>query len=204
MQGVKVLGLMSYYDALRYIPVSYSRETGKQGRFVIGVAPIDYSVFAMINDPMAPPEIRSSDAPASFGAEKNQLFHSCRVEEWACWPAGLTDVPCHLRQENSSQKTRCQRPVRSRSLGRVCERFLRTDDDVLGNGTQLDFSRTIEHETTREIGHVRGDPRRIQPVGLTKKSNTGAIEYWPMADRIDVDGARPSSYDETGVDEPRF
>ena len=176
----EALGLMSYYDALRYIPVSYSRETGKQGRFVIGVAPIDYSVFAMINDPMAPPEIRSSTLQRLLALKR--ISSSIRAE-WKSGHVGLLgSQTCLVTSNKSIQKTRCQRPVRSRSLGRVCERFLRQRR----RPRKWDTARFFANHQARDDARDRacpGESRRIQPVGLTRNLQTGAIDilaYWQI------------------------
>ena len=178
----EALGLMSYYDALRYIPVSYSRETGKQGRFVIGVAPIDYSVFAMINDPMAPPEIRSSTLQRLLALKR--ISSSIRAEGKSGHVGLLGSQSCLVTSDKRILlRKRGANVLFARDRWDVSVSGFCGRDDVLGNGTQLDFSRTIEHETTREIGHVRGDPRRIQPVGLTRNLQTGAIDilaYWQI------------------------
>ncbi|TDD25212.1 hypothetical protein E1287_37510 [Actinomadura sp. KC06] len=179
-------GLMGYYDAIRYLPVTTPRQRRPDGPYEMDVVRVDYSLIALVNDAASPTSVRESvtqriDSLSDVDPEIRSEWHEDRVGLLGTQLCVITsDKKILLRKRGANVLF-----ARNRwdvSVSGFCGTV-----DVDGDST-LNPCLTAEHETLREIGHVRADPRELRLTGVTRNKNTGAFDIL-MAWQTDTDSS---------------
>jgi hypothetical protein len=167
-------GLVPYYDAVRFLPVGLPEWSPDEQKLVIEAVPIDYAVAALVIDPAAADDARRAGLELLHRVSGVQPYLR---PHWAEGKMGLLGVQVCL-------VTADRRLLLRRRGDSVLFASGRWDVSVSGfagsvdvvDGWHVDVTRTVEHETYREIGHLRADPRTIRLLGVTHNWATGAYD----------------------------
>ncbi len=167
-------GLMGYYDAVRFLPVTLPKQRHPGGPYEMEVVRVDYSLIALVSDPVSPATVRES---VMRRISRLPNVDPAIRSEWREGRVGLLGTQLCLITSD--------RKILLRRRG-VNVLFARNRWDVSVSGfcgtvdldgeSILNPCLTAEHETLREIGHVRADPRNLRMLGVVRNTNTGAFD----------------------------
>lgn len=172
-----------HYNATRFRLVHTPRKIARGTEIELALAPIDFACVALMKDPetsadikrhivsmIAKTERRLPQRPreSSFGSPKYDLLGTQISLITA-------DGKTLFRERGAS--VLFARHRWDVSVSGFCGQLDSVDSD------RLDVGLTVENETRREIGRLRGDPRQIYFTGLHRNTKTGAIDllaYWKI------------------------
>lgn len=170
-------GLLPYYDAVRFLPVSHPAREETTSEVCLEVARIDYSVYATLLDTDSP-EAREHALSLLRKADRSGFLAGYGCAET---PIGLLGVQVCL-------VTSDQRLLLRRRGGNVAFARDRWDVSVSGfcgtvdvSGERVNLVHTVRNEVERELGAVKADPRQIRLLGIFRNGSTGAFDvlcYW--------------------------
>jgi hypothetical protein len=181
--------LIEHFNATRFRVVQPVELTSGETEIELALAPIDFACVALMKDPETSSDVKRY-VKDMITKKEERLPRHLRPKEPSFGVPNYDLLGTQISLITADGKTLFRQRGSSVLFAKG-----RWDVSVSGFSGQIDFiagtdlldpGLTVQHETLREIGVLRCDPRQIHFTGLHRNTHTGAIDllaYWQIETR---------------------
>ncbi len=173
---------VKYFNSVRYRIISTPKL--ENGKLVLHLAPLDFAVLSIYKNPDTDSSIKKVIEHRLKEIE-NKIPPELDIQDQYFNPQNINLLGTEICLITSDNKILLRKRGKSVLFGEdnwdVSVSGYCGSADLINQGKEIDFSKTVQEETRREIGIIKGEPTNIMFTGIHYNEVTGAndlLGYW--------------------------